>query len=75
MVAYYTMGKKSWYQEGTQVLEREALWQVMKGLSIAYKSALDLDYGELSDMVSEQYWYNQPGHEVRHASLGGEARN
>jgi hypothetical protein len=64
MVAYYTTGKISWSSLGVQGVEREVLWQVMRGLMEDYAQALTLDYGELLEMSMEQYWWCQPGFEA-----------
>jgi hypothetical protein len=64
VISYHKSGRTEWSSLETKVIEREALWQVMKGLFEDYAHALTLDYGELNGAAGEQYWWNEPGAEV-----------
>ena len=46
------------------VLNKDVLYASMSKKSEEYLQALKLDYGELADSASEQYWGCQPGQEV-----------
>lgn len=45
-------------------MEKKTLYTVLSGLHEEYDHCLKIDYGELSELVNEQYWWCAPGHEV-----------
>ena len=49
----------------SEEISKEMLYEAMKRCyGEDYKPHLELDYGELRDVNTEQYWENVPGHEV-----------
>jgi hypothetical protein len=70
VISYFKSGKTEWSSLGTDIVEREALWHVMKGLHGDCVRALLLEYGELNDAPEKQYWGSEPGAEVSNFRLG-----
>ncbi|KAK0100909.1 hypothetical protein ONS95_007351 [Cadophora gregata] len=63
-VVTFQMHGKCGVEPDLSVLNKDVLYATMSKLTEEYHNALSLDYGELADSATEQYWACQPGNEA-----------